>query len=334
MIDVEINKKMKQQTTLPKWMIYTVIGVVITLIISAILNILTPEEQVASTPLINTNYDQTRSQFSNLTYTGPAIEVPNNFSVTQVRITDYKQEIKPKLIDQLGLKEIKDYDIWTNEDWGLTIDEDTNRLSVSSQAFTPSLSKKITYSEATVVAQEFLQRYLPQYQVTPIPGQAEYFEGQFGDPAKTTTHQAKIIKIAFGYTIDNYPIFYKNNIDNFVEIYVDSNKNIRKASFSTNDVSLEKTDTKPSLSPQLALELANQTNKAAIINTGYESPVVLDFSNIISGEFNSVLIEYRVDPEQNLAYPFYHFSGTLVDDQNQPFSGEIITPAIETTLAE
>jgi len=324
---------MTQQSTFPKWITYTLIGVVIILIASAILNVLTPEDKVVSTPLTTTNYDQTSSEFSNLIYTGPAIEVPASLSIAQATLINYEKKLKIKLIEQFNLKEIEDYDVWTSEDWALTVDPEGNRFTIGSQLFTSSLSKTITHSKAVSVAKVFLDTHLPQYQVNPLIDQAEYFEDQYGDPAKTTPSKAKSIKVAFGYSINGYPVFYRDNTENFIEIYVDSNKNIRKASFSTNDISLKNIGTKPALSPQVALQLANQTNRASIINVGYESPAILDFSNIISGEFDTVSIEYRVDPEQNLAYPFYHFSGFLIDGDNKSFSGEIITPAIEITPA-
>jgi len=220
--------KISQQSTFPRWITYTIIGIIITLVISAILNILTPKEQIAPTPLTNTNYDQTSSEFSNLTYTGPTIETPINLNIAQTTITNYEQELKLKLIKEFNLKQIQDFDVWTNDDWALTIEKNKSRFIISSQIFTQSLNKFIALNETTIVAQKFLNSYLPQDQVIPLANQAEYFEDQFGEPAKTAAGKAKIIKVVFGYSIDNYPVFYKDNIDNFIEIYVDSNKNIAR----------------------------------------------------------------------------------------------------------
>lgn len=320
---------MDQQKTLPKWLTYTLLGVAIILIASAVLRVLTPKKEVAQTPLTTTNYDQTTSNFSNLTYTGPRIDVPLSLNTAQVKIADYKEKLKTNLIARFNLKQIQDYDVWTSENWALTIEDGDRFIISNNQKTIPVLSGTISLIQATSVAQKFLDEYLSQYQVTPLSNQAEYFEGQYGDPAKTTASKAQAIKVVFGYAIDEYPVFYENSANNFIEIYVDSNETITKASFSTIDISLENTDTKPGLSPQMALEIANQTNQAAIINTGYESPAILDFSNITSGEFDVVEIEYRVDPTQNLAYPFYRFSGFVTDGENQSFSAELITPAIE-----
>lgn len=320
---------MKPQKTLPKWLTYTIIGVVVTLMISAVLNVLTPEDTVDSTPLITTNYDQTTSNFSNLTYDGPGVDIPINFNIAQVKISDYKEKLKTDLISQFNLKQIEDYDVWTSDSWALTI-EGVNRFSISNNQKTiPSLKGTISLAQATTIAQKFLDKYLPQYQVASLSNQAEYFEGQYGDPAKTIAGKAQAIKVVFGYAIDDYPVFYENSANNFIEIYVNANEEITKASFSTIDVSLENTEVRASLSLRIALELANQTNQAAIINTGYESPAILDFTNITSGKFDSVKIEYRVDPTQNLVYPFYRFSGFITNDKNQLISVELITPAIE-----
>lgn len=319
--------QINQKPPLPKWVTYTLIGVAIALIVSAILNIMTPNE-VNKTPLTTTNYDQTTSEFSNLTYTGSPIDIPSNFNIAQASISDHKEELKNKLIQQFDLKQVQAFDVWTSAEWALTVDEE-NRFTLSSQEAALSLIRKITLSQATTVAQKFLDKFLPQYQVTSLPNQTEYFEGQYGDPAQTTSDKAQIIKVVFGYAIDQYPVFYKSSSDNFVEIFVDANGEIRKASFSTLDISLKEIDSKPALSPQVALQLVNQTNQAAIINTGYETPVELDLNTITSGKFDSVVIEYRVDPEQNLAYPFYRFNGFVTDSESQSLSAEIITPAIE-----
>ncbi|MBU2543343.1 hypothetical protein KJ707_02175 [Patescibacteria group bacterium] len=319
----------QRQPTPPKWIIYTFIGIAIALIVSAVLNVLTPKEKINQTPLTTTNYDQTTSKFSNLSYTGSAIEVPANLDIAQATIINYEKKLRADLIKQFSLKQIQSFDVWTSEDWALTIEANSGRFILSNQETIQVSGGTIALSHATAISQKFLDEYLPQYQVTPLAKQVEYFEGQYGDPAKTTANKAQIIKVAFGYEINNYPVFYKNNVDNFIEVYVDVNEKIRKVSFSTVDISLKNVGAKPALSPQTALQLANQTNQAAIINTGYQTPVKLDLSNIKSGEFSSVSIEYRVDPEQNLVYPFYRFIGSITDTKDQSFPAELITPAIE-----
>lgn len=293
------------------------------------LRVLTPQPGVPPTKISATNFDQSNSNFSNLKYEGENIHIPDSLGIYEVSSQNHKEELIARFIEEFGLQPTKSPNVWVGKNWALTINNSSGRYHLSNQLFNNNLDKNITYQNGVEVAQKFLEKYFNELNFSPIPEETEYFEGQHGDPAKTTSRKAKIIKLAFGYTIESFPVFYQSNSENFIEVYINSDKDILKVSFSPNTSSFNKIGATKTLTPTHSIQVANQTNRASIINTGYDSPIIIDFKNILEGSLRRVMVEYRIDTESKLAYPFYRFEGVLTDNNNQVFDAEIIAPAIE-----
>jgi len=112
-----------------------------------------------------------------------------------------------------------------------------------------------------------------------------------------------------------------------IKVMINADLKIQKLVFPTTMIDLKTIDQKSTISVNQAVKNINN-NIGSIIYSEVSWIDSGDISEITSGKMDRVQLEYRLDKEINLAYPFYRFYGTITNKDNIPMKAEIITPAI------
>jgi hypothetical protein len=296
---------------------------------SIIINILLPQTEIEES-IVHTN----QTNFSKIIFSGNAPDIPEqmliaNIQQNQVNTTQTKQTI----INALNLEQHPQSNkLWLNSDWSLNITNGDSFIISSQQYLLPTGTVSLDY--ALKKSQEFLDRYFPELAVEANLKNVKYLEGNNEVPQKKPSNQAQIIELEYSYSINGFPIYNQlNNKPPFVFSVV--NNRIQKVVVSPLFIQIQPTIQVDTISIDKALSNINDLNKGELIFSEVYNPFAeINLNNIVSGNMTSVQLEYRTDLEAGLAYPFYRFSGTAIDVNNQSINTEIITPAINTTATQ
>jgi hypothetical protein len=127
------------------------------------------------------------------------------------------------------------------------------------------------------------------------------------------------------------PIYIGHEATAPVTVVVNNLLAVHKVRFQTSFFEFAPSELKlPLVSLATALENINTNNEASIISAYDENVGSFTLDQIKSGELKTVILEYRVDLDAGLAYPFYRFAGELTNQDGQVIQAEIITPAVVT----
>ncbi len=329
----------KQNKKTKRWLIWLFVVLAVLLIVSAILQALTPKSpKIPASQLNKGSVDEIGTQYQQLEFVGQYPSKPATLPVAQSSLTDLKPQLIPQLVSQFNLRKSDSGDLWLGDEFSFSLYDNQLELTRNyDQEQFQENEEKISLTEALATAQTFLSEYLPQYQVTPFTRNAFFlsktdiqFERSLEKKADSRPEkEAEIIIIPFNYGLAGYPIYYQDNFLPFVELVIGSGEGVIKASINTwgldyqtiSEISVLDID-------QVVLNIV-QNNQAEIVFYGQEYVGNISFAEISSGKLTTVQLEYRIDPDNNLVYPFYRFEGEFVNDEGREFSAELIAPAVE-----
>ena len=324
------KEKIKKQNNL---LIYLGIFVAIALIVTAILRVLTPqEEQVIESDFVIENYDKSETTFKKVAFMGDPIELPKSFAVFRPITTENKA-------DNLAEKIIKDFSLvqqenkknyWVAEGYNLI-----NRTSENEYVFynltetnISSQSASIDLNKAIQNCENFLQSYDVDLKMEAQKDEVIYL-GEGLEPQETTIEEAVEAQIPFTQMIGDHPVFYLNEKDFPFQCAVNRNEEIRDFVFKDLLYKFEEVKELNSISIDKAVN--NISNgKASIISAKSQIAEILDLTYIQRAELNSVSIDYRFDNKLQILYPFYHFQADITNIDGLNIKAEIITPAVNT----
>lgn len=322
------------------WLIGLAVFVCLGIFFSTIIKIITPQEQVVvQSDFVSQNITETTSGFDNLTLSVSESQLsllPKKLPVFTVTHSDKtSQIIKERLISQYGLKREDQDSIWLGSKYYMTFLPENSEYFLASQK-TENLLAEISLSEAKAACESFMNPLISDQpiQLEMIEDEVEYFEGKFQFTPSTKIN-ATWIRIPYSLSHQGYPFFLKNNNRFPISCLVSSAPAVHKFRFQDAFYELGSSRQQLSLiSPASAILNLNEKGLGSIIyaekQTSNPEHKGLNLSNIKSGDLKSVSIEYRIDPDQSTAYPFYKFTGEIVNSQGESLSAKIITPAVET----
>jgi hypothetical protein len=139
--------------------------------------------------------------------------------------------------------------------------------------------------------------------------------------------QASVVLIPFAPLLDNLPVYYRNVSDWPYMVTINSQDELVRLEFFPLFFTFEPVGQRNLIGVERAIENINR-NQGSIIS-GYQNDLTpLNWQAVTRGTLTQVSLEYRIDNETNLVYPFYRFSGQLINDQEQIIEAEVITPAV------
>lgn len=329
-----------QQKKPPKWLSILLIITIILLIVSAVLRSLTPVAPTIPPSKLNQgqNANQQTSSFANIEFVGAYPQTPDQLPVAVVNTKGFQVELERQLVETFNLIKDPDFSVWTGPNYSLSLQDNqyyilSKNISNETRA-NQETSKTIGLTEALKVSEDFIDQHLPQHQVEAFAQEALFLDGgnefyQNTSSAKTDSKQSESVLIPFNYALQGYPIFYADNHLSFVEIIVGAEKIVTKATFNTVGLEQKSLTQLSLLSIDEVLMRVNQMNQARLVSFSHQYADQLTIDEIKQAKLEAVKLEYRVDPENSLAYPFYRFSGQFTNKKGQNFTGELIAPAVK-----
>lgn len=143
-------------------------------------------------------------------------------------------------------------------------------------------------------------------------------------------------KLFFTPNFENIPILERSAVISRISLTLNNNLQVATASLTSNLLNVVPQEKRFSL---LNMEEAiSNINKGRVFisyveNANSLTVKTIDISKLTNINLTTVKIEYRLNESQNLAIPCYHFSGTGFDAHNNKVDLEVVTPAINFTIA-
>ena len=322
-----------------KLLIIGLVLVEVALIAAAIFRILTPPQVEIPKSIFNTsNFDNSSTTFSEVRFVGTALQPPATLDVARVTQTLSHEIIINQLTTKFNLLEqASPQALWKNDaGYSLRHNSYNNlyRFFYPTNSTTPTATS-LNEEQLQTAAREILSETLgidTSSLIVQIE-KIEYLERAAETYDTVPFEKADQAVIPFIYALDGLPIQFDKLVDPTFDVGIRKDGKPQFVFFYPQFISFETISEKNTISVSNAVENLNK-NIGSIIYFRYqdESKIgALDLSTAKNVVLKSVILEYRVDPQNNLIYPFYSFSGTGTDNNNNQLELVVITPAVATT---
>ena len=311
-----------------KILTYAFLFVAFVIIIANIINILKPKQTpVIKTDLLSTGYDGTKNKLSGISFKGDAPSIPKTLSIATTQPTQtIHQYIRDELIKKYSLeKSLKLEDFWDTDKHYLHYDSYASSYMFGSNSPIPKKFLELNVAKTTAV--DFITNTFPNLKLHLIEKDVDFFTADVSGE-QAPKDNASVVSFPFTYKVGNYPVFIDKKVSYPITLWINADLKIQKVVFPITLIDLKIIDQANTISTKQAIKNIND-DIGSIISSEADFLDPGDISEIVSGNLTSVQVEYRLDKEVNLAYPFYRFFGTITNKDNIPMKAEIITPAIE-----
>jgi len=331
---IDRNKIKKQNN----FLIYFSIFVLVSLIVSAILILLTPaKEEVLESEFVVKNYDQSETEFGQVNFTGEKIIVPERISVYRPK-NNYQTaaQLAQKLINKYQLQQKENLEThWINGQYTLI-----ERFADEEYVFYDFSQEEAVSSNENIFDTEFnlesgirvCQNFLKENDINiNLSAQNEFISYIGGglEPRPTDIDQASLAIIPFSIDINGEKVFYQNEDQFPFYCTVDRQQNIHDFVFK--DLFFEFEEVKELDTISIDRAISNiKAGKASIIDASSQIAEIFDLFYIKEANLYQVELEYRYDENLAIAYPFYHFKAKITNSEGLNLESDIITPAVNT----
>lgn len=325
-----ISEKPRKQTKL--WIVLGVVAIVI-LVMGSIVQVFTPQKvKIPQTNFVMSNSNNTRPNLRTVTYTGPAVDLPNSFAIYSATSVLSEGKMIADLSAKFGLlRDNPDSNIWTNDEISLTHDETRGIYTLVLKDLTEEKLPVVDKDRAILVASAFLKDTFPEVNLRPLEDQVSFFEIGLEIEESASPEEANGINIPYTPVLESedYPVIFEKADQPMFTVTVDGKYTIRMLLFYPDFKQYQKVDALPPISTEDALKNI-QNGIASIITASIVEPDRVTMSQLTSATFSTAKIEYREDSGSGLLYPFYRFSGTATAGQVTA-DVDVITPAVKVT---
>lgn len=308
------------------------LGLGIIAVISLILKVMTPTtnqkwQQENQTSLTQQNLDASQSTFEQVEFQGQVVNLPQTLPVVSLeRNTDFSAV--NKIITTLNLQAQEgEENIWSNQDWFLVFDPQSNSLILSSNK-KPNVKQTIDQAAAIQAAADWLTQLGMPKNLVANEKSVEYFEGEY-ELETTTADLASFVQIPFTHTINSYPFFIGQDSNEPYLLILDSDYQLQKLAIHQLEIvttkNLQETKT---LTIDQAIENIKQKQVASVISVN-NTPFNYSLDEIEKAVFSEAVVEYRLEQDNQTVLPYYRLMGKFVLKNQQTIYATAITPAIE-----
>jgi len=314
------------------FLLYLGISILLALLLSLVFNLLTPQRQkVSRSEFVVTNYDNSNTTFRQVTYSGAAMELPEQLPVYQPASEQNAEEIAQTIISNFQLTPLEKMEgYWTSTDKALIKRSLENKYALYDYAAqnasdAATLRRAISSEQAIEVCDLFFQN-ASTATLLPAVDNIEYLSLSL-EPQPVSPDQAQILIIPYSHSLDSYPLYYANENDFPFYCRVTNQYQISQVVFKDFFYSFAQVGQLDSISVDQAVRNIKD-GQASIISAGSKIADVFDLSWIKQAELTELKLVYRYDPDLRLAYPFYQFSGILTNNDGLNLRAIVITPAV------
>ncbi|HYD34877.1 MAG TPA: hypothetical protein VD999_02320 [Vitreimonas sp.] len=315
-----------------RWLWYLLAFALVGIVIALTLRLLTPPiSEVPTTEFTTANADGSTTNFAGFRYVGEPFTQPATLPLLSA--TPFATaEIESEIVNDFQLQpHPSSKGLWVGDRYSLSKDVNTGELSLTQDVVATDSAGIITKTEALDISQGFVDEYLSALELKALENQITYYAAAV-ESEEVDSSQAQMARVPFSYVFEDIPVFFNYQANPPVVIIVNARQQVQSATF-TPSYSLTRANQNVELiSVNEALENLTNRNQGSIIAAYDDTALPLDIRDVADGEMTSVSLEYRTDSKSNLAYPFYHFTGTAKNTTQDSFTIEVLTPAVRTGL--
>ncbi len=322
-----VQDPVQQKKPIP-WLVYLLGIVLIFLAFNYVLAFFTPKG-VPEQPLLSTNYDDTSTAFSAITYSGVPPQLPSTLPIAQVSTTYSDADgFEKRVKDTYTLKPFPQIsNMWESAEYSLTkLSQPTQYILIRKN--TEPINKTIIVSDALSTAQKAVSQLFPEEKLSPISQTVKLYrvlDTPHPEPADQQT--ANSLEVSFGYQLGPYPVFYRKDYTYPVTIIVTADGKVGKVTTQPFTAVFSEKGSYKTVTLSEALKNI-EAGDGAIIYQSFLGSGTPSLKTILHGTFTSVSLEYRADESSDYLVPYYRLKGTLTNNENIDFEAEVITPAI------
>lgn len=304
------------------------------LIATAILRLITPQEpDIKQAEFETASYNQQSVEFKQLSYAGSEVNIPRQLNVYQLQyLPNFFDNLVSNLVTQNQLKSVREGKIWASKEYSLNLSGQENSTIATLVVNTPPpVTEPISEQRAQQIALQFFEDFFPQQiAVNPLPAETKYFTGNY-ELTPVEPQEATTVQLYFNILPTTYPVYIQNQQTSPLFITVRSGFGVSK--FVFHDIFYKVVDSQPktTLSINQVLENINLNNKGAVIDVSELEAGSVNVQQIESGLFDQASVEYRLDPQQQIAYPFVRFVGRVNTAGKQDVPLMVVSPLVNTT---
>lgn len=291
--------------------------------------LLPPEPSVPLSTLSSTNSDGSTTTFGSVTLTAQLFSMPNSLPIYEVTLSDTVSTTNT-LVQSLNLTAAQTPGVWESETYLLVQDQYSKQLTLLLKNQLETTAPTTTSEAATTVAQQFISELgLNNYIPLPALVKEQPFEAEqeYGSSGLANATSETIFAVPFSVDVSGYPLYLNASRNVPLKVMVEKSGAVNTVLFEPNIPIMKQLGLKTLLSPQEAVEGLTQ-GRGSIITASSESNVTeLSLASITQLNLSEVILEYRVDSELQLAYPFFRFSGSATQADRQ-LHIELLTPAV------
>ncbi len=320
-----------------KWAKIILVLAIIAVVITTLINILMPPQKpkISDPSITDQNIVETTTFFQNISYSGEPISIEEELPLLEVKtqiITENK--IEADLIEAFNLTPYKDRNnVWVGPNYSMdkasVKDSTTYSLTVLKNQ---KPKKRLRPTEAINKAERLVDALFPDHKMSVFTQAILYFEGfNHLKPANKNNAQYADIPV-LNMVYDKYPIYQSLETTYPVLIKINDQHDLNRLEITLPIKTYEEFATSETISLEQAVVNINNNVNSTIVSAYQEQHGALNLEQIVSGDLKSVMIEFREDPFKNVVYPFYKFSGLLVNDEGTELQASILTPAITNII--
>lgn len=313
---------------------FAITGVLVT----AVLRILTPPiAEVPATEFLQRSVGNTAITYRNLKYEGAEFAPPASLPVAQLQpSSDTTDSLLQSIIDEYNLiPHPRAKNLWQRDNLSLSYNPQSQQASLTFGVLPfpeeTTFSSPFPQDQAAAKAESLLQdKFSFLSGVTLYAEYISLLEGGYDLHAAEDPLHANTISLPYGWSIESIPVFIGTSQVFPAEVMVNRELQVNRVLFNPTRLSYTLTPNQPTISVQEAIDQLNNTQTGILLSFHTKTGEIKSFTEISGGTLHTVNLEYRLDPNTNLIYPFYRFTGDITTPTGTSIV-DIATPAIKTT---
>lgn len=309
---------------------YLITFVILGLFISTLLTLLTPKKnKVIESDFVITNYDQTQTTFKKVEFTGEKITLPDQMAIYTIKSNNQSaDQLAQTIIQRLGLiQSEKNSNSWDlgNKSLIKRIYENAYSLYDLDEASPSTQLASINVDQAIETCDQFFQGASSVNLLADKENIVYY--GQEEESGEVAPTEAARLLIPYSQQIGSYRVYLERDVSAPFLCYINNSYHITSVVFKDFFYDFIPSVAIDSVSLDQALKNINN-GKASIIDATTNYASTFDLNWIKEARFDKVEIVYRYDSTLKAAYPFYQFTGSLVNNDGITLQAKVITPAV------
>ncbi|PIR58991.1 MAG: hypothetical protein COU69_02525 [Candidatus Pacebacteria bacterium CG10_big_fil_rev_8_21_14_0_10_56_10] len=286
------------------------------------------ELEIAVTPTVTTNFNQTSSTFGDVRYVGQDPSFPERLAVFATQRAVVQNDVVTSLREQFELTPLARVEnIWQGPDGELlAIDQSTGQVSLSVRPATPIKDPLKNQAQLIDDSRRHLETYFSNLPLEALTERL-VFTGEQEGFGSVEFFDATGLLVPYGYRLAGWPLVQDLSGQAVVVVGVDRDGELVSLSFTDQLLGFSAVGEKTLIDIDQAVGNI-KANQALVGRASPEKNVGIDIDAITSASLESVSLEYRFDPANNLTYPFYRFSGRGTNSRGDQLELEVVTPAV------